>query len=710
MGERFNTAAAGIGVGFAAVLGASIMQSMDMEAAGDKLAAQLGLGPAEAAQVAEVSASVYKNAWGESVDEVNLAIKGVYQNIGDTSQAEGGLEGVTTKALALASTFDQDLTMSTAAVGQMIRTGLADNADEAFDILTVGLGTSADKAGDLLETINEYSTQFRRVGLDGQTAIGLISQGLEAGARDADQVADAIGIFGETALAGGKTVDAAFESIGLNADDMAKAIGAGGATAEEALGKTLSALRGTTDEQVKLNAAGALFGDPGKVMGDALYALDPAGAAAAAGMDKAAGAAGRMTDKVSSGPKAAIEEFKRTVMTELGEVAGGVAKFALENKGTVVPLTYAFAGLAATVLVVRGAMMVYSAVSAVVTAANAVISASCWTVMGNYLRMMGIGLASYARIAGAAVLSAATTAAAWVGSALVSIGTWIAAVVRAGVTAAAQFLMMAARAVAWAVVMAAQWLIAMGPVGWVIAVIIGLVILIIANWDRIKSATAAVWDWVWGKIKAVGSFILNYVLGWKLVSFFLNHWQQIKTGLANKVVGIIAYVRGLPGKIKSAVGNLGSLLFSAGTNVVRGLWSGIRSMGSWLAGQLTGFAKSIIPGPIAKALGIASPSKVMADVVGRWIPAGIVDGIESGQGDLQRTMSTLVEPPSTASAVSTGRQMSRAAAPLLATGGTQTLRIEISGREEVKRLIRTIVREDGRGSVQKTFGYGKEQT
>ena len=51
----------------------------------------------------------------------------------------------------------------------------------------------------------------------------------------------------------------------------------------------------------------------------------------------------------------------------------------------------------------------------------------------------------------------------------------------------------------------------------------------------------------------------------------------------------------------------------------------------------------------------------------------------------------------------------RQAAPLLTAGGGQTtVRIEISGREEVKRLIRTIVREDGRGSVQKTFGYGKE--
>ncbi|MET8401384.1 phage tail tape measure protein [Streptomyces sp900116325] len=708
MGEKFNTAAAAIGVGFAGVLGASIMQSMDMEAAGDKLAAQLGLGPAEAAQVAEVSASVYKNAWGESVDEVNLAIKGVYQNIGDTSQAEGGLEGVTTKALALASTFDQEVGPTTAAVGQLIKTGLAKDADEAFDILTVGLQSSANKADDLLDVINEYSTQFRRAGLDGKTAMGLLSQGLQGGARDADQVADAIGQFGELALAGGTSVDAAFKSIGLSSADMAKMIGQGGENAEKALGMTLDALRGTTNEQTKLNAATALFGDPGTVMGDALFALDPATAAASAGMDKASGAMDRVADTAGGNAKSAMESFKRTVMVELGEAGNVIATFAMENQGTIVPLMYAFTALAGVVLVVRGAMAVYAAVSTIVTAANAVMSASTWTVIGNWTRMMAMGLMAYAQIAASAVASAATTAAAWVGSALVSIGTWIAAVIRAGITAAGQFLMMAARAVAWAAVMAAQWLIAMGPIGWVIAAVIALVILIIANWDTIKEKTAAAWDWLWGKIKQVGQFILNYVLGWKIVSFFLNHWSQIKTGLANKIVGIISYVRGLPGRIRGALGNLGSLLYNSGMNVVRGLWNGIKAMGGWLKGQLMSFARNMIPGPIAKALGIASPSRVMASVVGRWIPAGIVDGIESGQGALDRTMSTLVQPPSSAQAAGAGRQMAGSTAPLMAAGG-QTVRVIVDvqgGDGELKKMLRKMVRVDGRGSVQAAFGTG----
>ncbi|MYV64434.1 hypothetical protein GT043_00315 [Streptomyces sp. SID2131] len=626
MGERINTAAAGIGAGFAAALSAGIMSDLDVEAAGDKLAGQLGAGPAEAAALAQVSANVYQDAWGDSTATVNEAIRNTYKNIGDTSAAEGGLEGVTTKVLAIAEAFDEDLAMATAAAGQLVRTGLAKNVDEALDIITVGLQGAADKSGDYLETLNEYSTQWRRIGLDGKTATGLLTQALAAGARDADQVADAIGIFGENALKGGKAVDEAYKSIGLSSKTVGALMREGGSSATKAFQMTMNALRGTKDETVRLNAAAALFGDPANIMGDALYAMDPASAAAAGGMDKAAGATDRLATTLSSNGTRALEQFKRGVMAKLGEAGGVVATFAMDNQAVLLPLTYAFTALAATVLVVRGAMAAYAAISAVVTGANALISASCWTVMGNWIRMNAVGLAAYARIAVAAGVSAAATGAAWIGSALVSIGVWIAAVLRAGAVAVAQFALMAARAVAWAVIMAAQWLIAMGPVGWVIAVVIALVVLIIANWSKIKSFTGQVWTWIWDKIKAVGGFILNYVLGWAIVSYFLRHWDKIKTGTAQKILALLALVRALPGQIGRGLGNLGGLLLSHGKDVVRGLVRGIESMGGWIKSKVMSFARNAIPGPIASVLGIASPSKVTT-AQGRWIARGLVVGL-----------------------------------------------------------------------------------
>jgi hypothetical protein len=685
------------------------MTHLDMEAAGDKLAAQLGAGPAEAAELSKVAASVYENAWGDSIETVNLAIKGVHQNIGDVSDAEGGLEGVTTKALALAETFDQDLTMATAAVGQLMRTGLADSAEEAFDIITTGLQSSADKSGDYLETLNEYSTQWRRVGLDGQTATGLLSQALKAGARDADQVADAIGQFGERALAGGTAVDDAFESIGLNSKEMAKLLGEGGESAEQALQKTMDGLRGTKDETVKLNAAAALFGDPGNVMGASLFALDPASAAAAAGMDKAAGSTDKLVASVGDNSKAQLESFKRKVMGELGEAAGGFVDFAMKNQGVMVPLMYTLAGLAALVLVVKASMMVYAAVGAVVAGAHAIMSASAWGVMGNWMRMMGIGLMVYARIAGAAVLSAATTAGAWIGSALVSIGTWVAAVIRAAVVSVAQFALMAARAVIWAATMAAQWLIAMGPIGWIIALIVGLVAIIILNWDKITEFTGKAWDWIWGKIVGIGQMILGYIQNIPLVRWFIQHWDRIKTGTITKAMAMVGWVRGLPGRIGRAIGNLGGTLYSKGRDLVMGLWNGIKAMGGWLRDTLMGWARNLIPGPIAKALGISSPSRVMAEVVGRWIPAGVVEGIQDGAPALDREMSTLITPPTAAAASAAGRQM----APVMGrpgggAGGAVVLEVRSGGSkldDLLVEILRKAIRVRG-GNVQAVIGQG----
>ncbi|MGW1938950.1 phage tail tape measure protein [Streptomyces goshikiensis] len=751
--EHLTTASAAIGAGVGAALGVGITNALDVGAANAKLAAQLALGPAQAADVAKVSASVYQNAWGDSTETVNLAIKGVYQNIGDVSAAKGGLEGVTTKALALAETFDQDLTMATAAVGQLMRTGLAKNADEAFDIITAGLQSSADKSGDYLETLNEYSTQWRRVGLDGQTATGLLSQGLKAGARDADQVADAIGQFGERALAGGKPIEEAFKSIGLKADTMAKMLGQGGSKAEQALQMTTNALRGQKNEQVALNAATALFGDPGTVMGKALFALDPATAAAAAGMDKASGAADRMVATVGGSAASQIETFKRKAIGELTEVGGVVVGWAMKHQAVVRPLVVTFLVLAATVLVVRGAMMVYAAVSAVVAGAHAVISASCWTVIGNWLRMNAVGLGVYARIAGAAVVSAATTAGAWVGSALTSIGTWVLAVLRAGAVAVGQFVLMAARAVVWAATMAAQWLIAMGPIGWIILGVIALAALIYTYWDQIKAYTSAAWGAVWGGIKwavdQIWNFFVTWMLGgiiWQhwaeiqqgavtawnaimawlgqipgwlyqaflnftLIGLFISHWQAMRDGAVRKGSELVAWVRGLPGMISSGLGNLGSLLVGHGQDVVSGLWRGIQSMGGWLRSTLMGWARNLIPGPIAKALGIASPSKLMADQVGQWIPAGVVLGIEARQGDVAEAMATLVPTPGAGQSMLAGQQLAGSAAaggPLTRPGfGPQQVRVlfDFTGSDsDLVKVFRKSVRVIGQGSVQTAFG------
>jgi tape measure domain-containing protein len=70
------------------------------------------------------------------------------------------------------------------------------------------------------------------------------------------------------------------------------------------------------------------------------------------------------------------------------------------------------------------------------------------------------------------------------------------------------------------------------------------------------------------------------------------------------------------------------MLKDVGKAVVEGIWEGIKSLGDWLKEKVSGFFGGIVDWG-KKALGINSPSRVIRDQVGRWIPAGLVDGINS---------------------------------------------------------------------------------
>lgn len=71
-----------------------------------------------------------------------------------------------------------------------------------------------------------------------------------------------------------------------------------------------------------------------------------------------------------------------------------------------------------------------------------------------------------------------------------------------------------------------------------------------------------------------------------------------------------------------------SNLLNAGKDVVKGLWNGMQDMGGWLKDKVVQFVKDKIPGPIKKALGIASPSKVAA-ALGMQVPRGLAAGINA---------------------------------------------------------------------------------
>jgi 3D (Asp-Asp-Asp) domain-containing protein len=306
-------ALAGIGA-VGATVGATLVNgiqgALDAKDINAKLTAQLGLSTKESARLGRVAGKLYASNYGDSMDEVSAAIKSVVTDIdGMRTASSSRLKGITGDVLEVSKAFDQDLGGVTRAVGQLMRTGLAKDAQDALNIVTVGFQAGDDKAGDFLDTLNEYGTQFRKLGIDGKTATGLISQGLKAGARDGDLVADAIKEFSIRAVDGSKTTSAGFKAIGLDAAKMSEQIGKGGPAARKGLDTVLDRLRAIKDPVKQSQAAVALFGTQAEDLGKALYALDPS--RAVDGLNKVGGAARKVNNELSNTPKQQLAAFKR---------------------------------------------------------------------------------------------------------------------------------------------------------------------------------------------------------------------------------------------------------------------------------------------------------------------------------------------------------------------------------------------------------------
>jgi hypothetical protein len=341
--QGLRRVAVGVGAGLAAAGAAAgglfakgVADNMNIEKANDKLAGQLGLTEKESEKAGKAAGQVYADNWGASIEEVNGAIRAVGTNIKDVgSMTQEELKGMTEMALAYSSTMDKDVNLATEAVGSMLKNGLAKNATEAFDILTAGSQNGVDKADDLLETFQEYSPQFKKLGFDGKYALDLLSVGLKAGARDTDVIADAFKEFSLRSIDGSKLTAEGFKAIGLNAKDMAKQIAAGGPSAQKATQQTMEALLKMKDP-IKQNTAGvALFGTQWE---DTLRQILPAMVNADGAIEGVTGATKRMADEVGDNAAGKVETLKRKFEQWTQKMASSQSQ----------------AGLAATALVTFG--------------------------------------------------------------------------------------------------------------------------------------------------------------------------------------------------------------------------------------------------------------------------------------------------------------------------------------------------------------------
>ncbi|WP_327436157.1 phage tail tape measure protein [Streptomyces sp. NBC_01201] len=320
--------ALGAGAAVGGLFAMGLANAMDASAANTKLANQLGLSEQEAARAGDVAGAVFSAGFGESIGGVNEGIQAVVSSIGGMSElTDAELQSMTTSALMLADTFELDVADAAQAAGAMISNGLVKDGAEAFDVLTVAAqNLPKQMLADIPATVNEYGKHWSRIGLDAQTAMGMMSQYVQAGGRDIDQAGDVLHEFARITSEETDKASAAFKGLGLNSKEMLADIHKGGEPAKAALQKTIEALRGVKDQGTQSALAVELFGDMAGEGADALWAMDPATAASSNGMQDVKGAAEAANAAMAASPAQSMESIMRTLATTLGEMLGPALK------------------------------------------------------------------------------------------------------------------------------------------------------------------------------------------------------------------------------------------------------------------------------------------------------------------------------------------------------------------------------------------------
>ncbi|MGH3745813.1 MAG: phage tail tape measure protein [Micromonosporaceae bacterium] len=644
-GGKMKALALGVGAGAAAALGVGLAQNLEISAARGKLQAQFGLTGQQASLAGKVAGDVYAGNFGGSMTDVQDAIGAVGRDLVDLNTVGGPqLQDLTQRALGIADTFGVDVSEATRAAAKLMKNGLAPDAKTAFDLITKGFQNGLNSSDDFLDTLNEYSSDFKQLGITGPQALGYIQAGLKGGARDADTVADAFKEFGIRAIDGSKLTGDAFKALGFDAKAMAKTIADGGPAAGKATQQIIQSISKIKDP-VKQNQIGvALFGTQWE---DTVRKVLPNLATVKGGMTGVKGATDRMNAAAASTPQAKVEAFKRQIQGLLADA-------------TQLPGPFGSAGAAIQAFGVQGLVAV---------GALAQVGIAFRGVGGKAVAAAGRTVAAGATMAAGAAASAARTVASMV-------------------VMGAKWAWLGIRALAGAAKVALSWIIAMGPIALVIAAVIAIVVLIVKNWDKISAVTkrvwnavvgflksvwngikntvGSVWNWITSKISGAWNGIKNAVAsavnwvrsrisaGWSavrsgassawnaVVRVVSSAWNQARSAVSRGISNVISFVRRLPGRIRSAIGNLGRLLWNAGRNVIQGLINGISSMIGRVGSAIGNIARTIrnyLPFSPAKTGPLAGAGNPMRS--GRSIVRMLAQGMDSEAGTLDRAMGSL---------------------------------------------------------------------
>jgi hypothetical protein len=656
-GSRMKTA--GIGKAHAAGLdiGARLMDGFGMAAEqaelGQKLAAQLALTPAQSANAGAAAGKLYAGAYGGSLEDVNTAVGAVMSSMSGMSTAsQAEIEAVTAKTLDLASAFDVDVNEATNAAGVLMSTGLAGNATEAMDLITVAMQkVPAQMRGEVFPIVEEYSKHFATLGLDGETAMSMIVGASSGGMQAIDKTGDALKEFSLIAVgaAGDKKLTEAFDSIGLSADEMSRAMANGGAEGQAAMKRTAEGLLAIEDPATRAQTAIQLFGTPLEDLGtDQIPGFLSSLAGAGNTMGDVAGQSAEFSKTLNSGPKTAMLTLQRTADTAFAGIATAALPVLTEVTGWLSQNAWAFGVIAAVIGVTMVAAFTAWAVSAWAVVAPLLANPITWIVLGIVALIAALVLlvmnwdtvvAWVTEVWGGFVN--------WAGEAFAGLGSWLAEIWN-GISS--WFMGALSGFGSWWTGMwggffnwvgeifggFGNWIMSIwnGIAAWFMGALSAYLSFWSSIWTNVSNFVMSVWNGITGFIAGIPGAIFGYLGQLAALGGMALEWFGgiLSAGMA-KLGELIGFVAGIPGQIVGFFAGLGGMLWDAGSQIIGGLLDGLKAGFQGVMDFVGGIAGWIAEhkGPKAYDMGLLIPA-------GGWIMGGLEKGLRSEIPALEKTL------------------------------------------------------------------------
>ena len=173
----------------------------------------------------------------------------------------------------------------------------------------------------------------------------------------------------------------------------------------------------------------------------------------------------------------------------------------------------------------------------------------------------------------------------------------------------------------------------------------------------IKELPARVWKWLQNAITNISSFFNDILktaaeMTPQFVNTIISFVSELPGKIWDGIIGAVSAVtewenqlltaginaaQNLVNSIWSTLCELPGQMLDIGKNLVQGLWNGINDAKNWVLDKIKGFGESILNG-IKSFFGIASPSKLFEEQIGKNLALGLGEGFTDSMKSVSKQM------------------------------------------------------------------------